>query len=108
MKIIIDECLPKKLTQIFPDHEAWTVPEIGLAGSEDGKLLDELDARNIDVFITIDGNIEFQQRFIGRKFGTVLIRSVSNRLENLLHLQDELSDAIKKANSGNIQRVPDS
>ena len=73
-----------------------------------GYLLDELDAKEIDVFITIDGNIEFQQRFIGRKFGTVIIRSVTNRLEDLLRLKDELADAVNKVSPGKILRVPNS
>ena len=40
MKIILDECLPKRLTHLFPNEEARTVPQIGLAGSKDGKLLE--------------------------------------------------------------------
>jgi len=108
MKIIIDECLPKRLIQLFPDHETWTVPQIGLAGSKDGNLLDELDARNIDIFITIDGNIEYQQRFIDRKFGTIIIHSVTNRIDDLLRLESELTKAVNKATSGTILQVPDS
>lgn len=49
MKIIIDECLPKRVTKFLVDHEAWTVPQIGLGGSTDALLLDELDTRKIDV-----------------------------------------------------------
>ncbi len=39
MKIIIDECLPKRITQFFPEDEVWTVPQIGLSGSKDEILL---------------------------------------------------------------------
>ena len=56
MKIIIDECLPKKMTQFFQEYDVWTVPQISLGGSSDTVLLDELNTRKIDVFITIDGN----------------------------------------------------
>jgi len=106
MKIVIDECLPKRLTQIFSNHEAWTVPQIGLAGTNDKKLLNELDARGIDVFITIDGNIEYQQKFSNRSFGTIIIRSVTNRLNNLLHLEKEIIEAINHIKAGNILHVP--
>ena len=94
MKIIIDECLPKRVTRFFPEHEAWTVPQIGLAGYHDTALLDELDKREIDVFVTIDGNIEYQQQFAHRKFGTIIIRSVSNRFSDLENLNPQLHDAI--------------
>ncbi|HHE05497.1 MAG TPA: hypothetical protein ENK90_00050 [Epsilonproteobacteria bacterium] len=106
MKIIIDECLPKRITQFFDSHEAWTVPQIGLSGSKDKALLDELDKRDIDIFITIDGNIEYQQQFKNRAFGTIVIRSVSNRFSDLLHLKDDLLEAIDQITSGNIIHIP--
>ncbi len=106
MKIIIDECLPKRVTQFFQKHEVWTVPQIGLGGSTDTLLLDELDTRDIDVFITIDGNIEYQQQFKNRVFGTVVIRSVSNRFSDLLHLKEELVKAVKNVTQGNIIHIP--
>ncbi len=39
MKIIIDECLPKRMTQFFPED---TVPQIGLGGSTDKILRNKL------------------------------------------------------------------
>ena len=100
MKIIIDECLPKRLTRIFSEHDVWTVPQIGLAGIEDGILLDELNMRDIDLFVTMDGNIEFQQQFINRKFSTLIIQSVSNRLNDLLHLENNILTIISKIEPG--------
>ena len=106
MKIIIDECLPKRLTQFFPEEEVWTVSQIGLSGSEDRVLLDELDIKNIDIFITIDGNIEYQQQFKNRVFGTVIIRAVSNRFSDLLHLKDELVNTVTNVTPGNVIHIP--
>jgi len=94
MTIIVDECLPKRTIHFFAKDEVWTVPQIGLSGFKDAELLDELDNRNIDVFITIDGNIEFQQQFQHRKFGTIVIRSVSNRFADLQHLEKKLQDSV--------------
>ncbi|MEA3522602.1 MAG: hypothetical protein U9R50_06480 [Campylobacterota bacterium] len=107
MKIIIDECLPKRLIHFFTQHEVWTVPQIGLAGAKDSMLLDELDRRNIDLFITIDGNIEYQKAFENRVFATIVIRSASNRFEDLLTFKDELVDIIFTIKSGNIYHIPE-
>ncbi|MCD6212227.1 MAG: hypothetical protein J7J02_04505 [Sulfurovum sp.] len=107
MKIIIDECLPKRMTKFFQEHDVWTVSQIGLGGSTDTILLDELNTRDIDVFITIDGNIEYQQQFKNRVFGTVVIRSVSNRFSDLLHLKEELVKAVMNVTQGNILHVPE-
>ncbi len=106
MKIIIDECLPKRVAGFFAEHESWTVPQIGLSGSTDALLLNELEKRNINVFVTIDGNIEYQQQFKNRIFGTVVIRSVSNRFSDLIHLKDELIRAADSVAPGNIIHVP--
>jgi predicted nuclease of predicted toxin-antitoxin system len=96
MKIIIDECLPKRVTRFFPGHDVWTVPQIGLAGYHDRELLHELDRRGIDLFVTIDGNMEYQQQFAERTFGTIVIRAVSNRFADLEHMQGQLQDALSK------------
>jgi hypothetical protein len=106
MKIIVDECLPKRITLLFPNEDAYTVAQIGLSGATDKMLLTELDNKKIDVFITIDGNIEYQQQFKDRVFGTIVIRSVSNRYADLLHLKDKLVWASSQVNPGEIIHIP--
>jgi len=93
------------MTQFFKKDSAYTVPQIGLNGSKDTELLEELDKRGIDVFVTIDGNIEYQQQFINRTFGTVVIISVSNRFNDLLHLKDKILEAIDSVSHGKIEHV---
>ena len=68
-------------------------------------MLKELDKRGIDVFITIDGNIEYQQQFINRTFGTVVIISVSNRFDDLLHLKDKILKAVDTVFKGKIEHI---
>lgn len=106
MKIVIDECLPKRLRRLLPENDVWTVPQIGLAGTKDAELLDELTVREIDVFITIDGNIEYQQNFSGKSFGTVVIRAVSNRFQDLQVLETPLSEAVSQVRAGQVIRIP--
>ena len=106
MKIIIDECLPKRLTSFFKDESAWTVPQLGLNGYKDTELLDELDKRNIDIFITIDGNIEYQQQFNHRSFCTIIIRAVSNRFSDLKQFKSELQKAVRTTKSNTIVHIP--
>jgi len=106
MKIIIDECLPKRLTRFFQDEDVKTVPQIGFAGWKDSELLKELDKLNVDVFITIDGNIEYQQQFTDRAFGTIIIRAVSNRFADLEHFEDELKETVKIVKVGSVVHIP--
>lgn len=106
MKIIIDECLPKRLRTLLASDQVWTVPQVSLAGYQDGELLDALEAKEIDVFITIDGNIEYQQQFSDRKFGTIVIRAASNRFQDLMPLAESLEQAISNIAPGVVIRVP--
>jgi predicted nuclease of predicted toxin-antitoxin system len=39
MKILLDECLPRKLKYEFANHECQTVPEASLGGKKNGELL---------------------------------------------------------------------
>lgn len=53
MKVLLDECLPKKLKRELEGHTIITVPEQGWAGIKNGELL-RLAEAEFDVFITID------------------------------------------------------
>jgi hypothetical protein len=39
MKVLLDECIPRKLKRSVAGHECVTVPEAALAGKENGELL---------------------------------------------------------------------
>jgi hypothetical protein len=60
MKILIDECLPKKLKKSLEKYEVSTVPEAGWASKKNGELL-RLMTDVFDVFITVDSNLQYQQ-----------------------------------------------
>ena len=57
MRILIDECLPRKLKNELPTHNVSTVQEMGWSGIKNGALL-RLMVEQFDVFVTIDGNLE--------------------------------------------------
>jgi len=103
MKVILDECLPKRWTQHFSEHEVTTVPLSGLAGYSNGKLLAALEAR-FDVFVTIDGNLQWQQNLEQRSLIVIVIRARSNRLEDLVPLTARVNEAIASG-SGPIRHV---
>ena len=42
MKVILDECLPKRLISELPVYEVVTVPMVGWAGVKIGELLGRL------------------------------------------------------------------
>ena len=53
MRVLLDECLPKKLKREVQADVVKTVPEMGWAGAKNGSLL-RLVEQEFDVFLTND------------------------------------------------------
>lgn len=104
MKIIIDECLPKKLKHELPEHEVATVQEKGWSGKKNGELL-RLMAGNIDVFITVDQNLEYQQNLKALQIAVIALIATTNRLEDLKPLMPEVKEKLKTIQVGELIRV---
>jgi predicted nuclease of predicted toxin-antitoxin system len=101
MKILLDECLPRKLKLGFPDQDLKTVPESGWAGKENGELL-RLAEKNFDIFITNDKNLVFQQNIKALNISIIILSAKSNRLKDLLPYVDQIQLAIDSITTGEI------
>lgn len=104
MKILIDECLPKKLKREFSLHDVATVPEMGWAGKKNGELL-ALMTTNFDVFITIDSNMRYQQNLDDYDIAFILLSASSNRLGDLFPLIDAIHEVLETIQTGEIITV---
>ena len=82
MKILLDECIDRRLAREFVDYDIKTVPQMGWAGIKDGQLLD-LAAAEFDVFITVDRNLSFQQNVPQFDIAVIVLAAPSNRLADL-------------------------
>ena len=60
MKILLDECVDRRLASDLVGHEVSTVEQMGWKSKENGELL-SLVAKRFDVFVTTDRNLSFQQ-----------------------------------------------
>lgn len=85
MRILLDEDLPRRLGALLVGHEVSTVQRNGWSGTKNGKLL-ALAASKFDVFLTMDGNLEFQQNLAALPLAVLVIEAVSNRMEHLAPL----------------------
>ncbi len=99
MKVLLDECLPKKLKRHFVDYEISTVPEMGWAGIKNGALLG-LAAPNFDVFITIDNNLQYQQNLQTIELVIVVLNAKDNKLETLRPLIPKILSALETLQAG--------
>lgn len=99
MKILLDECIDRRLAREFSDYEVKTVPQMGWAGIKDGQLL-VLAAAEFDVFITVDRNLSFQQNLPQFDIAVIVLQALSNRLADLKLLAPQILAILGKAAKG--------
>ena len=58
-----------------------------------------------DSLVTMDRSIEFQQRIATLRFGIVLVRARSNRMQDLMPLVPSIRSALDTLKPGRIWRV---
>ena len=104
MRVLLDECVPRTLREQLPGHEVKTVAESGWAGVKNGELL-LLAAKRLDVVLTVDRNLEYQQSFVGAEVAVVVIHAPSNDIAALQPLMPKVLEAIPKAPRGKVTNV---
>jgi predicted nuclease of predicted toxin-antitoxin system len=82
VRVLLDECLPRRLKRELAGHEARTVPEMGWAGKKNGELL-ALAAADFDVFLTSDRNLSYQQNLDAFDIAVIVLLAVSNGIDDL-------------------------
>jgi hypothetical protein len=88
MRLLLDECLPRRLKRAFKGHDVSTVVERGGQGKKNGDLL-ATAAPFFDVLITVDKGIRYQQNLGGRDIAVLIVAARSNRYRDLVkHVPD--------------------
>jgi hypothetical protein len=94
MKILIDECLPRKLKNELPGHEVRTVPEAGWASKKNGELL-HLMSGQFDVFLTIDNNLQYQHDLAKMNLAFIVLMAHNNKLATLKPLMPQVMQVLQ-------------
>ena len=106
MKIILDECLPRRLLRDLPDHTVTTVPRQGWAGITNGALLERVTP-GFDIFITMDSNIVHQQNVAGLQVCLIVLHGPNSRYETLQPLLPQIHRALAQARPGSVLHLGD-
>ena len=105
MKVLLDECIPRKFKNLFNDHECRTVPEAGLAGQKNGLLLSLAEGAGFDLFLTMDKGVQYQQNLAGRSIAILIVRAASNRLGDLLPHLEACRSIMSSIQPGEVMRI---
>ena len=103
MKLLLDENLPNDLRHILTGHDARTVGYMGFKGLTNGELLAAAAGAGFDALLTMDTGLEFEQSAL--PLTVVLIRAMSNTLDDLRPLVPRLLQAVADAAPRTLLRV---
>ena len=94
MKILLDECVTKKLKNHLIEFEVFTVFEMGWSGVKNGKLMILCVESNFDILLTIDKNLMFQQNLDKHNVTIAVINCKTSKIEDLLYFLEAMKTQI--------------
>lgn len=104
MRVLLDECMPRKLRRELPEHEVRTVVEMGWGGTKNGALLQRA-AGEFEVLLTVDSNLEYQQDTTALPIAVVVLVAFSNDINILRPLMPEVREVLSTLQPGGLYRV---
>lgn len=104
MRVILDECLPRRLGRELTGHSVSTVAQEGWSGISNGDLLKRIHGR-FEAFLTIDSNLPAQNKMSELAFGVVVLRAKSNRFADLRPLAPAIVSTLAELSPGQIKFV---
>jgi predicted nuclease of predicted toxin-antitoxin system len=101
MKVLLDECVTRKLRRDFQGYEIHTVEEAGLKGLKNGDLLHSASGRYA-VLVTVDQNLPYQQNINLLSIAVIVLAAKRNSYEALHPLMNQALDALKHIKPGEV------
>lgn len=104
MKILLDECIDRRVSKEFVGYNIKTVPQMGWAGTKNGQLL-ALAEKEFDVFITVDRSLSFQQNLAVFNIAVIVLQSPTNRLSDLKLLVPKILAILPSLTKGKVELI---
>ncbi len=104
MKLLLDECVPRRLKRDFVSCEIFTVEEAGFKGLKNGNLI-RAASGVFDVLITVDKNIQYQQNKESLLLAIIILSAKSNRYESLSPLISKALGILQTIKIGEIIKI---
>jgi hypothetical protein len=104
-RVLLDEMLPRMLASELPGHDVTTVASQGWTGVLNGELLRRAEEAGVEVFVTADRKMEYQQRLSGRRFGVVVLAAGGTKLRDFVPLGEALRAAVAAVVPGQLLHV---
>jgi hypothetical protein len=102
LKVLLDECIDRRLAREIGGHAVTTVSGMGWAGVKNGALLRKAEGAGFDAFITADRNLAFQQPVARFHLAVLVLRASKNRYQDFLPLVPKIETALKNPLPGRV------
>jgi hypothetical protein len=103
VKVLLDENLDHALRRLLGQHEVATVTYMGWAGLKNGELLRAAEDNGIEVLLTGDQSLGYQQNLTSRHLAIVVVSVI--QLPILKQYLPQILAAIDRAVPGSFQVV---
>jgi len=77
VKVLLDECVDRRLADLIVGYDVKTVPEVGWASLKNGELLGRAEHK-FDIFVTVDRSLSFQQTLSRYAIAVIVLGARSN------------------------------
>ena len=84
MKILLDECVTKRLKNHLTEFNIFTIRELNLSGIKNGKLMTYCVENNFDLLLTIDKNLMYQQNLDKYPVTIAVLNCFTSKNEELI------------------------
>ena len=105
MKVLLDENLDHALRSLLPPHEVVTVTYMGWAGLQNGESLRAAEETGVDVLLTGDRTLNFEQNLTGSRLAIVALSAIQlpilkENLHNIISAIDNAAPGSFQASTG--------
>lgn len=104
MRVLLDECVPRRLGRELVGHEVRTTSEMGWAGKRNGELL-RIAAPEFDALLTVDRNLLHQQNLSTFDIAVVVMLATSNTFSELRSMVPKVLEVLPVAPKGRARIV---
>lgn len=104
MRVLLDECVPRRIRSELTDHSVLTVVEMGWAGIKNGQLLTRA-VLEFDCFLTVDSNLQFQQSLGQLPIAVLVVRAPNNRFVTLKSMMSLVREALRVIERGELRVI---
>lgn len=104
MLILFDHGTPKGLARALAGHTVVTAQARGWDRLDNGALLDAAEAAGIDLLLTTDRRIRYQQDLSSRKIALVVLSGTTKWSSVRLHFE-RIAAAVNAATSGSYTEI---